>query len=763
MQQLRKGYIFEGKYRIEGELGRGGFGMVYQAHQIGMERAVALKVLNPDMSAQAARTARERFMREVRIISKLRHPNTVTIHDFGETMEGMVYMVLEFVDGETLKDRLRRQGAMEESRAVHVALQVARSLSEAHRHGIIHRDLKPANIMLTELGSDPDYVKVLDFGVARLRSADPAAELTSHGLPPGERELIGTPRYMSPEQVRGEELTGASDVYSLGLILYEMLTGEAAVQGDTTMALITQQISPEPLRMLQLQSIHPHLQHILRHATEKRLDARYRTVDILAQELEQAADALRRPQQSFRSAGQEEFLIGNHYDQAYDSMRQSWGHQSQMGWGPPLDPAAMNRQSGHFGYAQPQPQRHPTMPPGAEHIFGQAGGWGMPTGAHQAVAPMGSPTGGYGAVQGHDPHGAAMSAQFGAMPQQGWGDPSMSAEPPTTPHMQALSARQQAVPAPNIRESTLARIAADLPPPPVDLRSEFAPELPQPQQPNLDSAAPVVSRTTMGTRAVPAMRPKDEDTLGFAIALASTLIVGLLMLASFYLAFITVGAALILLFQGPLRLIFAVIATLLIPAVPLVAEGGRRERFQVVYNNLQRARKALTVGMIGSLGSFILVSIVFPSVIIRELRSDPNWFMGVNRPGQEPPAPTLNRAISGQVADLIEESSKQFGTYKAPNDPPPVVVPTGPPAPTRPQSMTDEERQREIERLTPKGPAPTRNRTAPTRPKDEPDDKDKDKPKPDRSGRAPRPGKEDAPDKPAKPSRDEEGGDYVKW
>lgn len=378
---------------------------------------------------------------------------------------------------------------------------------------------------------------------------------------------------------------------------------------------------------------------------------------------------------------------------------------------------------------------------------------------------MGSPTGGYGAVQGYDPHAAAMSAQFGAMPQQGWGDPSMSAEPPTAPHMQALSGRQQAVLEPNIRESTLARIAADLPPPPVELHSEFAAESPLPPQPDLDSEAPVVSRTTMGTRAVPAMRPKDEDSLGFAIALTSTLLVGLLLLCSFYLAFITVGAALIVLFQGPLRLIFAVIATLLIPAVPLVAEGGRRERFQVVYNNLHRARKALTVGVIGSLGSFILISIIFPAIIIRELRSDPNWFMGVNRPGQEPPAPTLNRTISGHVSDLIEESSKQFGTYKAPNEPAPVVAPTGPPAPTRPQEqrgMTEEERQREIERLNPKGPAPTRNRNTPSsRPKDEPDDKGK--PKPDRSGRAPKEDKEDKTDKPAKPSREEEGGDYVKW
>lgn len=388
MQQLRKGYIFEGKYRIEGELGRGGFGMVYQAHQIGMERAVALKVLNPDMSAHAARTARERFMREVRIISKLRHPNTVTIHDFGETVEGMVYMVLEFVDGETLKDRLRRRGAMEELRAINVAIQIAKSLSEAHRHGIIHRDLKPANIMLTELGSDPDYVKVLDFGVARLRSADPAAELTSHGLPPGERELIGTPRYMSPEQVRGEELTGASDVYSLGLIIYEMLTGEAAVQGDTTMALITQQISPEPLRMLQLQAVHPHLQHLLRHATEKRLDARYRTVDILAQELELVADALKRPATNFRSSGHEEFLMGNHYEQGHDPMRQSWG-QPQQAWGQPQQ----GFQSGHHNYPPPgQP-----MPTGS---FGQPGGWAQPTGPHPTIPPMGSPTGGYGAIQG---------------------------------------------------------------------------------------------------------------------------------------------------------------------------------------------------------------------------------------------------------------------------------------------------------------------------------------------------------------------------
>ena len=284
------GAEFEGKYRIVRELGRGGFGTVYLAYQEKMDRHVAIKVLKSGIGEVHA-TAKDRFLREVKIISKLRHPNTVTIHDFGETSRGVLYMVLEFVEGETVKQQLKRDGAQPYARALRIARQIAKSLAEAHRHGVIHRDLKPANIMVTKLHGEPDFVKVLDFGVARLLRTDDK-DLTSVGLPDGERELIGTPRYMSPEQVRGESLGPASDVYSVGLILYEMLIGEPAVQGDTTMALITQQISPEELKLEGLPALPPPLANLIRKATAKKMGRRFQGAEAFNAQLEQVLAGL---------------------------------------------------------------------------------------------------------------------------------------------------------------------------------------------------------------------------------------------------------------------------------------------------------------------------------------------------------------------------------------------------------------------------------------------------------------------------------------
>jgi serine/threonine-protein kinase len=311
-----------------------------------MDRHVALKVLKPSVG-DSAPTARDRFHREVRIISKLRHPNTVTIHDFGETVDEIVYMVLEYVEGETLKSVLRDEGAMQPERAVHIATQIAKSLAEAHRHGVVHRDLKPANIMLTDIGGEADFVKVLDFGVARLLSGE-VSDLTSAGLPEGERELIGTPRYMSPEQVRGEHLTGASDVYGLGLIFYEMLTGTQAVLGDTTMALITQQISPEPLRLPLLEGVRPALRGVIQCATSKRPTERYDSTESFLEDLQEATIQMRREDLGMEQASSEflasnssssgELLMSDYQHQLDEIKRRTGAHQavgsSQAGGGP---------------------------------------------------------------------------------------------------------------------------------------------------------------------------------------------------------------------------------------------------------------------------------------------------------------------------------------------------------------------------------------------------------------------------------------------
>lgn len=295
------GTTFEGKYEIVRELGSGGFGMVYLARQPSMDRFVAIKMLKSGLGS-AQHAAAERFLREVKIISKLRHPNTVTIHDFGEAESGMLYMVLEYIEGETLKDVLSREGAQPPRRALHIARQIAKSLAEAHRHGVVHRDLKPANVMLMDLETERDFVKVLDFGVARLLRSDDR-DLTSAGLPEGKHELIGTPRYMSPEQVRGESLTPASDLYGLGLMLYELLVGEPAMRGETTMALISQQISPEPVRLDGLRALSPHLERVVQALTRKDQQKRAQSAAETVAELDRLIDEFDRSPPKTKAQG----------------------------------------------------------------------------------------------------------------------------------------------------------------------------------------------------------------------------------------------------------------------------------------------------------------------------------------------------------------------------------------------------------------------------------------------------------------------------
>jgi serine/threonine protein kinase len=246
-----------------------------------MERHVALKVLKPEMEDR--QRIKERFLREVRIISKLRHPHTVTIHDFGET-GNIVYMVLEFIRGETLKEIVQENGPQSPERAVDLMSQALGSLGEAHKHDVVHRDIKPANIMVTNIEEDKDFIKVLDFGVAGLLKSE-SQDLTNAGVEDGERQLIGTPRYMSPEQVRGHDLTGASDIYSVGLVFYEILTGSKAVHGDTTMALITKQIKEQPLELPELEKLDDQLGQIIRKMTSKPVDERYQKAGEVREEL----------------------------------------------------------------------------------------------------------------------------------------------------------------------------------------------------------------------------------------------------------------------------------------------------------------------------------------------------------------------------------------------------------------------------------------------------------------------------------------------
>ncbi len=227
-----------GRFRIEREIGTGGMGTVYLATHLGLERPVAVKIIKREFAGDA--DVADRFLREARTMAKLRHPHAAMIFDAGNLPDGRHFIVMEFVEGETLSQVLAREGRFPASRAVGIATQICDVLEEAHRLGIIHRDLKPSNILLGRHG-----VCVLDFGVAKVLAS--SAESTMTYASTGSGQLIGTPRYMSPEQCLGQRVGARSDLYSLGVLLYEMLAGRPPFVDPLQSALLVKQATaPAP-------------------------------------------------------------------------------------------------------------------------------------------------------------------------------------------------------------------------------------------------------------------------------------------------------------------------------------------------------------------------------------------------------------------------------------------------------------------------------------------------------------------------------------
>jgi serine/threonine protein kinase len=264
-------------------------GTVYRARHLLIDRPVAIKVLNPRFVEDEA--ARTRFRREAKAAGRLQHTNAVTVTDFGQSQDGYVYLVMELLEGRTLREVLAKEAPLDTARAVSLMLQASAAVAAAHEAGIIHRDLKPANIFIVQHAEVPAVVKVLDFGIAKL-AADSLDE-EDHKTLTQVGAMIGTPRYMSPEQCNGEDLTPAADVYSLGVILYELLTGTVPFSGTSPLAIAVKHTSEIPRSPREfVASIPVALERIVLRTLEKRPEDRPANAAEFRKELLETAERL---------------------------------------------------------------------------------------------------------------------------------------------------------------------------------------------------------------------------------------------------------------------------------------------------------------------------------------------------------------------------------------------------------------------------------------------------------------------------------------
>ncbi len=267
--QLREGDVIGERYRVLSALAAGGMGEVYRAEHVELGKVFALKVMKQELSADPDFV--DRFKREAVASSRIGQHNIVDISDFGRTSGGRFYFVMEFLDGPTLADLMRRERVLHVTRAIHISAQIARALGAAHDLGIVHRDLKPENVILLKRGADTDFVKVLDFGVAKVADGRGRGGGTAVGV------VVGTPQYMSPEQAAGLPVDSRSDIYSLGLIAYELIAGRAVFEGETPSLIMAAHINqaPPPLEAGLADSfVPPELGHTIMRMLEKKREAR---------------------------------------------------------------------------------------------------------------------------------------------------------------------------------------------------------------------------------------------------------------------------------------------------------------------------------------------------------------------------------------------------------------------------------------------------------------------------------------------------------
>ncbi len=277
------GTVLDGRYRLDSLIGEGGMGDVYRATHIHIDTEFAVKLLKPEFVAN--QTALKRFRLEAKAAGRIHHPNAVRVTDFGVTPERIVYLVMELVQGQSLRSLMRNEGKMDYLRTVNIVRQVCGAVEAAHHSGVIHRDLKPDNI-LVERVHNTDRVKVLDFGIAKLKETKTDAFLTLAGT------IIGTPQYMSPEQCQGKPLDPESDIYSIGILLYEMLTGEVPFSGESTLQVVYNQLHQPPRPLGELSPHVPgQLVQVVMRALEKDPGQRQSSAIQLSDELKQALEA----------------------------------------------------------------------------------------------------------------------------------------------------------------------------------------------------------------------------------------------------------------------------------------------------------------------------------------------------------------------------------------------------------------------------------------------------------------------------------------
>ncbi len=278
-----------GPYEIVAAIGAGGMGEVYRAQDKRLDRTVAIKILSSKLSGKAE--LKQRFEREARAISNLSHPHICTLHDIGHH-DGIDYVVMEFLEGQTLAERLTK-GALPTAQALQIGIQIADALDKAHKKGIIHRDLKPGNIMLTKSGA-----KLLDFGLAKFQSSAAQHNLLGHSELPTEEEhlteeghIVGTLHYMAPEQLEGKNIDGRTDIFALGLVLYEMITGKRAFTGSSKASLIAAILEKEPRPISEIQPMTPQaLDRTIRKCLAKDPDERWQSAHDVMSELKWIAE-----------------------------------------------------------------------------------------------------------------------------------------------------------------------------------------------------------------------------------------------------------------------------------------------------------------------------------------------------------------------------------------------------------------------------------------------------------------------------------------